>query len=248
MVRPSLAALLAASQRSDTLDKPVQAGVSNADAWPRKEHESLKAAQQEDDFFTDLMLVLQFNQVDLKRELQDIPHKGRSDFKKQHENALSYRIEGTTTNRSSLYNFEQRLRQIKVKVVEHVQDCLTAMTPTHREKSLFTSSQASSGAVSQDANLRVSRRLHAIVSPILAESLLEEGTDEDQKVKDIILIENNLKNATSMKPVTAEKIKRECIEYKKTLSRMRELFTHYLLYAFGILCQPQTVDQLKVLQ
>ncbi len=29
---------------------------------------------------------------------------------------------------------------------------------------------------------------------------------------------------------------------------MRELFTYYILYAFGTLCQTETVDQLKVLQ
>ncbi len=29
---------------------------------------------------------------------------------------------------------------------------------------------------------------------------------------------------------------------------MRELFTYYSLYAFGVLCQTETVDQLKVLQ
>ena len=29
---------------------------------------------------------------------------------------------------------------------------------------------------------------------------------------------------------------------------MRELFTYYLLYSFGILCKSETVDQLKVQQ
>ena len=58
MVKPSLSALLNASQRSDTLDRPVQASVSNADAWPHKEHETLQGALLEDDFFTDLMLSL----------------------------------------------------------------------------------------------------------------------------------------------------------------------------------------------
>jgi hypothetical protein len=36
--------------------------------------------------------------------------------------------------------------------------------------------------------------------------------------------------------------------YKKSLANTRELFTYYLLYAFGILCQSETVDQMKVLQ
>ena len=130
MVKPSIAALLYASQRSDALEKPIQAGVSNADSWPHKEHETLKGALLEEDFFTDLMLILQFNQVDLAKELNQVPHSERAGFAKQHENALSYKIEGTTTNKSSLYNFEQRLKFIKVKVVEHVQDCMTTLTPT----------------------------------------------------------------------------------------------------------------------
>jgi hypothetical protein len=116
------------------------------------------------------MLVLQFNQLKLKEELPRIPSGERAAFKASHENALSYQIEGTTTNKSSLYNFEQRLKHIKIMVVQHVQDCLTAITPTQREKSLFASAQANSGAVSQDANLRVSRRLYSIVSPLLAKN------------------------------------------------------------------------------
>ena len=35
---------------------------------------------------------------------------------------------------------------------------------------------------------------------------------------------------------------------QEIITKMRELFTHYLLYALGALCKPQTVDQLKVLQ
>ena len=66
MVKTSVLALLEASERLGTLDKPVQAGVSNSDAWPAKEHDSLKRALLEEGFFTELMLVLQMIDVDLK--------------------------------------------------------------------------------------------------------------------------------------------------------------------------------------
>ena len=86
MVKASLAKLLTASRRSDVLDKPVQAGVSNSDAWPHKEHEYLKGALLEDDFFTDLMLVvLQYNQVNLKNEITHVPSDEREDFRFHHK-------------------------------------------------------------------------------------------------------------------------------------------------------------------
>jgi hypothetical protein len=248
MVKPVLSALLRASKRSDILQKPVQAGISNSDAWPQKEHETLKGALLEDDFFTDLMLIMQFNQINLKEEISSVSKHDRDEFRLNHENALSYRIEGTTTNKGSLYNFEQRLKAIKIIVVQHVQDCLQELSPSQREKSLFTSEQTTSGAVSQDANLRASRRLHTIVNPILANNLLTPGPNEKQLINDLILKENNLKASATVKPTTLEKMKRECKAYAKSLQKMRELFTHYILYALGALCPAQTVDQLKVLQ
>ena len=192
MVKLSLSALLDASERSDVLDKPVEAGVSNADAWPHKEHDSLKGAMAEEDFFTDLMVVIQMNQVDLKTEISRIPERKREIFKQKHQNALTFKIDGTTTNKASLYNFDQRLKRLKILVVQHVQDCIRATTSTYREKSLFASEQASSGAVSQDANLRATRRLHTIVSPLLANNLLQPGPNETAEINSIILKENNL--------------------------------------------------------
>ena len=144
--------------------------------------------------------------------------------------------------------FNQRLKRLKVLVVQHVHDCIRVQTPTYREKSLFASEQANSGAVSQDANLRAERRLHTIVSPILAKNLLSPGPDETDEINNIILKENNLKATSVVKVTTADKLKKECLAYKKSLQKMRELFTYYLLYALGSLCKPQTVDQLKVLQ
>jgi hypothetical protein len=251
MVRAKLSALLAASGRSDVLDKPIQAGISNTDAWPHKEHESLKMALLESDFFTDLMQVLQYNEVVLRDEISHVPADQREDFKTKHDNALTYRIEGTTTNKGSLYSFDLRLKRIQVLVVQHVQDCLQILRPTQREKSMFTSAQASSGAVSQDAHLRIERRLHSMVTPILAKSLLVPGTNENAEVLELIMKENNLKGLNAydqLKTVTQAKVTREALAYKKALEKMRELFTYYLLWSFGILCPQQTVDQLKVLQ
>ena len=96
--------------------------------------------------------------------------------------------------------------------------------------------------------MRADRRLHALLAPILANNLLDPLGTEEQDVLEIVLKENNLKLTGTVKPKDSQKIKKEVIAYSKSLARMRELFTYYILYAFGILCNPQTVDQLKVLQ
>ena len=103
MGKTGIAALLRASKQSSALDSPVTAGISNADAWPTKEHESLKAALKKDNFFTDLMLVLQMNQVDLSRDLQGMAEEDKSPFILRHKNARSFAIDGTITNKWSLY-------------------------------------------------------------------------------------------------------------------------------------------------
>ena len=194
------------------------------------------------------MLVLQMIAVDLKAEIKTISHDKRDAFRYSHENAVSYKINGSTTNKGSLYNFEQRLKRIKVLVVHHVQDFLQSVSATYREKSLFTPAQPGSGAVSQDANLRADRRLHALLAPILADNLLEPSGTEEQDVLEIVLKENNLKTTSTIKPKDFQKIRKEVMAYRKSLTRMCELVTHYILYAFGKLCNPQTVDQLKVQQ
>ena len=111
MVKTGILSLLRASKRSSALDTPVNVGVSNADAWPTKEHESLKGALKKEKFVTDLMLVMQFNQINLHRDSQGIASEDLPNFILQHENALSYKIDGTVTNKGSLYNFEQRLKK-----------------------------------------------------------------------------------------------------------------------------------------
>ena len=77
MVKPGI---VKAVKTSTALDDPVNRGVSNADAWPSKEHETLKAALKKDTFFTDLMLVLQMNQLDLRREINSLDPLDRGDF------------------------------------------------------------------------------------------------------------------------------------------------------------------------
>ena len=97
---------------------------------------------------------MQFNQINLHRDSQGIASEDLPNFILQHENALSYKIDGTVTNKGSLYNFEQRLKKIKNLVVQHVQDCMVELScVTSRQKTLFTSDQVSSGAVSHDAVL-----------------------------------------------------------------------------------------------
>ncbi len=140
-----------------------------------------------------ICMMLQMIDVNLKAEIKTISYEKRDAFHYSHENAASYKTNGTTTNKGSLYNFEQRLKRIKVLVVQHVHDCLGAVDSTYREKSLFTSSHPSSGAVSQDANMRADRRLHALLAPVLADNLLVPSANEDQLVLAIILEANNLK-------------------------------------------------------
>jgi hypothetical protein len=243
-----LLALVKASKRSTALHRPVNEGVSNADAWPTKEHETLKAALKKDKFYTDLMLIMQMSQVNIKQDLKKIDDLDRPDFTRQYENALSYRLEGTTANKGSLYNFEHRLIKIKALVVQHVRDCMLELhLVTSRQKTLFTSSQGSSGAVSQDALLREDMQLHTLLNDILAKNMLKPGTDEDSQIIDIILKENNLK-ATDLLETDKVSVAKEAKLYKKSLMNMREMFTHYLLYAFGTFCKSETVDQLKVQQ
>ncbi len=102
--KSGIQALLRASKKSTALHTSVNAGVSNADAWPTKEHDSLKAALRKDKFFTDLMLIHQMNQVPLAEALQSIDSKDQPGFIVQHNNARSYRIDGTITNKGSLSN------------------------------------------------------------------------------------------------------------------------------------------------
>jgi hypothetical protein len=248
MSKPPISALLKAINKSSVLDAPVSAGVSNADAWPAREHESLKAALKKDKFFTDLMIVMQMNNLNLRRELSSIDSRERAAFVLKHEHAQTYKIDGTITNKGSLYSFERRLKKLKVLVVQHVRDCMEELKMvTSFEKNLFASDHSNSGAVSQDAVLREVRQLHTLVNSILAENLLVPGPKESTLIIEFVLKEHNLKKS-KLKKADLRSIAQEAGLYKKALANMRELFTYYLLYAFGTLCQTETVDQLKVLQ
>ncbi len=88
--------LLEASERLGTLDRPVQAGVSNSDAWPAKEHDSLKRALLEEGFFTELMPVLQMIGLDLKSEIKTIAYDTHDAVKYRHHNLPSITIYRTT--------------------------------------------------------------------------------------------------------------------------------------------------------
>ena len=72
MVKPGILALLRASKKSTALDAPINAGVSNSDAWPSKEHESLKGALRNEKFFTDLMLTLRMIQIQVRRDIMSV--------------------------------------------------------------------------------------------------------------------------------------------------------------------------------
>jgi hypothetical protein len=116
----------------------------------------------------------------------------KSPFILRHKNARSFAIDGTITNKGSLYSFEQKLKKLKTYVVQHVHDCMGELSMiTNRQQSLFASDHANSGAVSQDALLREERQLHTLVNDILAKNLLVPGPKEDEAIINIILKENN---------------------------------------------------------
>ena len=246
--KSGIQALLRASKKSSALHTSVNAGISNADAWPTKEHDSIKAAIKKTNFFTDLMLIHQMNQVSLADALQSIDAKDQPGFIVQHKNARSYRIDGTITNKGSLYNFEQRLAQLTIYVVQHVKDAMQELSLLNsRQRNLFTSDSVDSGAVSQDALLRKEMQLQTLVNDILANDLLSPGKREDAKIVDLVVKEHNLKKGALSKEDT-ESVASQGVLYKKSLAHMRELFTYYILFSFGILCKEETVDQLKILQ
>ena len=166
-------ALVRASKKSTTLHTPVNVGVSNSDAWPTKEHESLKGALKKDKFFTDLMLILRMNQIkDVGSVLSSIEARDRSDFIIQYDNAQSYKIDGTVANKGSLHKLEVRLKKLKTLVVQHVRDCMLELNLiSSRQKTLFTSDRDNSGAVSQDALLREDMQLHTVINDLLAGNL-----------------------------------------------------------------------------
>ena len=84
-----------------------------------------------------ICMMLQMIDVNLKAEIKTISYEKRDAFRYSHENAASYKTNGTTTNKGSLYNFEQRLKRIKVLVVQHVHDCLGAVNATYRSAAGF---------------------------------------------------------------------------------------------------------------
>ena len=246
--RSGIQALLRASKRSTALHTSVSEGVSNADSWPTQEHDSLKAALKKDKFYTDLMLTLQMNQMPLADALTSIDAKDQPGFIVQHKNARSYRFDGTITNKGSLYNFEQRLAKLIIFVVQHVKEAMQELSLlTSKQKSLFTSDTVDSGAVSQDAVLRKEMQLQTLVNDILAKNLLSPGRKENDKILDVIIKEHNLRKGVLSKEDT-DSVASQAILYKKSLANMRELFTYYILYSFGVLCKEETVDQLKILQ
>ena len=242
-------ALVRASKKSTTLHTPVNVGVSNSDAWPTKEHESLKEALKKDKFFTALMLILQMNQIrEIGSVLSSVEARDRPDFIIQYDNAQTYKIDGTVANKGSLHKLGVRIKKLKTLVVQHVRDCMLELNLiSSRHKTMFTSDRDNSGAVSQDALLREDMQLHTVINDLLAGNLLEPGPNETAKIVRIIKKENNLKNV-ALKPGDKITILDETIQYQKSIAKMRELFTYYLLYAFGILCRTETVDQLKVQQ
>jgi len=194
------------------------------------------------------MLIHRMNQVSLADALQSIDAKDQPGFIVQHKNARSYRLDGTITNKGSLYNFEQRLAQLKVYVVQHVKDAMQELSLLDsRQRNLFTSDSVDSGAVSQDALLRKEMQLQTLVNDILAKNLLSPGKKEDDKIVDLVVKEHNLKKGVLSKDDT-DSVAAQATLYKKSLANMRELFTYYILYSFGILCKEETVDQLKILQ
>ena len=246
--KSGIQALLRASKKSSALHTAVNAGISNADAWPTTEHDTLKAALRKDKFFTDLMLIHRMNQVPLGEALASIDSKDQPGFIVQHNNARSYRIDGTVTNKGSLYNFERRLAQLIIYVVQHVKEAMQELSLiSSKQKNLFTSDTVDSGAVSQDALLRKEMQLQTLVNDILAKNLLSPGKKEDEKVLDLVVKEHNLNKGT-LSTEDTDSVAAQAVLYKKSLANMRELFTYYILYSFGILCKEETVDQLKILQ
>jgi hypothetical protein len=227
MVKPGILALLRASKKSTVLDTPINAGVSNSDAWPIKEHESLKGALRNDKFFTDLMLTLRMTQIQVRRDINDIDVSERDSFLTKHENAMSHKMGGTTTNKGSLFNFEVRLKRVKILVVQHVQDCMSELRlATRRDKTLFTSDQVNSGAVSHDAVLRSDMQLHTLVNDILAKNLLAPGPEESTQIVRIVCKENILAlKLNKLKPEEQKSVAGETVLYVKALAKMREYFT-----------------------
>ncbi len=188
-------ALVRASKKSTTLHTPVNVGVSNSDAWPTKEHESLKGALNKDNFFTDLMLILQLNQIrELGSVLSSIEARDRPDFIIQYDIAQTYKIDGTVANKGSLHKLGVRIKKLKTLVVQHVRDCMLELNlVSSRQKTPFTSGRDNSGTVSQDALLREDMQLHTVINDLLAGNLLEPGSNESIKKAKIIIKENNLK-------------------------------------------------------
>jgi hypothetical protein len=90
-------------------------------------------------------------------------------------------------------------------------------------------------------------QLHTLVNEVLAKNLLTPGRGETSEVIAIVCKENNLAS-NKLRAEDQKSVAGEAVLYKKSLAKMRELFTYYLLYSFGILCKPDTVDQLKVIQ
>ena len=76
---------------------------------------------------------------------------------------------------------------------------------------------------------------------------MSPGRREDTKIVDLVVKERNLKKGVLSKEDT-DSVAAQATLYKKSLANMRELFTYYILYSFGILCKQETVDQLKILQ
>ena len=50
------------------------------------------------------------NQLNLSKDLSGVDQADRSEFILQHENVLSYKIDGTVSNTGSLHSFEQGLK------------------------------------------------------------------------------------------------------------------------------------------
>ena len=215
--------------------------------YPVKEHTQLLSSSGKP-MNTPLNSLLTMRNVKIPTDRNDPNYKDRSLLETYKKNALSLTFRGTRTAPVSMVEWEEYYLHLVPLVIEHPKILLSEsknLTSTMRK--LYKASSDFIGDASLNVEQRSMLKVKSLCLPLLADSPLTKGNQEDAEIEKIVLEEMSL----GAVPTTADEKRKYdnlVVQYESAITLLRELLNHTFLRAIYHTSSRQAQNEYKEVQ